>query len=69
MDSGISHLGQRVCLQNGPRSIRGIKDNTIDVVDPLGETIPVPTLFCMTWEVGLLQSADVQTTYQLQIEL
>jgi hypothetical protein len=59
MDSGISHLGQRVCLQNGPRSIRGIKDNTIDVVDPLGETIPVPTLFCMTWEVCVLQPADV----------
>jgi hypothetical protein len=47
-----------VCLRNGPHSIRGIRDNRIDVVDSLGETIPVPTLFCVTWEVCVFQSVD-----------
>ncbi|KDR72524.1 hypothetical protein GALMADRAFT_228816 [Galerina marginata CBS 339.88] len=50
MDSGVSCLipGQ-MFTQHGP-PMRSIKDNTIDVVDPLGETIPVPILFCGTWE-------------------
>ncbi|KDR84462.1 hypothetical protein GALMADRAFT_714501 [Galerina marginata CBS 339.88] len=32
------------------RSLHGVKDHTIEVVDPLGETIPIPILFCVTWE-------------------
>ncbi|KDR77983.1 hypothetical protein GALMADRAFT_244947 [Galerina marginata CBS 339.88] len=48
MDCGLNE-GQSF-IRNGTHSIRSIKDHTIDVVDPLGETLPVPTLFCVTWE-------------------
>ncbi|KDR72523.1 hypothetical protein GALMADRAFT_252652 [Galerina marginata CBS 339.88] len=49
MDSGVSCLnpGQAFTGHNPPISI---KDKTIDVVDPLGEILPIPTLFCGTWE-------------------
>ncbi|KDR80918.1 hypothetical protein GALMADRAFT_241464 [Galerina marginata CBS 339.88] len=42
--------GRQAFERNGTRSIRSIQDKTINVVDPLGETIPVPILFCLDWD-------------------
>jgi hypothetical protein len=39
--------------------MKRIKDNTIDVVDPLGDTIPVSTLFCSFWEVTTKSSSTI----------
>ena len=39
--------------------IKRIKDNKIDVVDPLGDTIPVSTLFCCSWDVIATFSSTV----------
>lgn len=32
-------------------SLRHIQLETVSVVDHLGRTIPVPTMFCFTWKV------------------
>ncbi|KDR74028.1 hypothetical protein GALMADRAFT_598580 [Galerina marginata CBS 339.88] len=37
-------------LLENARPLRRIQDNTVRVLDPLGETIPIPDLFLSTWE-------------------
>ena len=39
-------------LSDGPPSLQHIQVASILVVDHLGRNIPVPTMFCSTWEVG-----------------
>ncbi|KAF8970346.1 hypothetical protein BDZ97DRAFT_1790928 [Flammula alnicola] len=46
---GGAQAGLYNTLHN-PSSVRRIKDNTIDVLDHLGDTMPISTLFCGTWE-------------------
>jgi len=43
-------------LRQGPRSLGQLHDDTVRVVDALGMSIPVPILFCSTWEVGFVLS-------------
>jgi hypothetical protein len=38
-------------VRYGPHVLGHIKETTVRVVDPLGSTISVPTLFCSRWEV------------------
>jgi len=40
------------CLKDGPSFLGHIRLDTVLVVDHLGERIPVPTMFCATWNVG-----------------
>jgi hypothetical protein len=42
-------------LQHGPRSLRHIQVNKVLVVDHLGRNIPVPAVFCSTWQVGFFR--------------
>jgi hypothetical protein len=44
----------RACLGQGPLSLRRIQVNKVLVVDHLGWNIPVPTMFCSTWKVGII---------------
>jgi hypothetical protein len=40
-------------LSQGPSSLHHIQVDKILVVDHLGRNIPVPTIFCSTWRVGI----------------
>ena len=52
MDPGKSRITEAELLKHCDSfPMARIKDNTIDIVDPLGDTIPVSTLFCSSWEV------------------
>jgi len=44
----------RTLMRQGPPSLRNIQDDTVQVIDVLGATIPVPIFFCATWEVRFL---------------
>jgi hypothetical protein len=35
-------------------SLYHIKLNSVDIVSHLGQTIPVPTIFCSTWKVWFI---------------
>ncbi|KAF8586183.1 hypothetical protein K439DRAFT_1631944, partial [Ramaria rubella] len=37
-------------LQHGPRSLRHVQEDKLIVTDHLGQKIPIPILFCSTWE-------------------
>jgi hypothetical protein len=49
--AGISPQDINRLLQHGPPPLRHIQVNRVMVVDHLGRNIPVPTIFCSTWEV------------------
>ena len=49
-------------IQRRP-SFRHIKLNAVDVVTHLGDTIPVPTMFCFTWKVLVVPFCTSRLTY------
>jgi hypothetical protein len=44
-------------------SLRHIQINTVQVVDHLGQTLPVPIMFCSAWKVVSILSLVEQLTY------
>jgi hypothetical protein len=43
----------RAFFSQGPASLHDIQVTSINVVDHLGENIPVPTIFCSSWKARL----------------
>ncbi|PPR01807.1 LOW QUALITY PROTEIN: hypothetical protein CVT26_013166 [Gymnopilus dilepis] len=59
LEPSPSRLGTaRSHLQKGSLSMTRIEDNTIQVIDLLGDTIPISTLFCSSWEASILHSSS-----------
>ena len=60
LDPGKSRITEaQLLFQRDSLPMKRIKDNTIDIVDPLGDTIPVSTLFCSSWEVTTTFSTSI----------
>lgn len=46
----------RTLVKHGPHSLRDIRICKVLVMDHLGDNIPVPTMFCSSWRVGIFPS-------------
>jgi hypothetical protein len=45
-------------LRQNSSSLEHIREHTITIIDHLGTNIPMPFLFCSTWEVGFSLFTD-----------
>jgi hypothetical protein len=67
--AGRVSLGEfRAYLNQGPAtaSLHNIQVTNILVMDHLGQNIPIPTMFCSTWEVGSFLASYIYVTHTLR---